>query len=239
MYFVLSDIHGSYNELVEALTHWDSNNEHLIVIGDLIDRGPDSLKVVQLLMKLQEERPDNVTVLKGNHEDMFTSWLVDTPHELLAMYYADTHRETLLSFFENDKKKFRKASRRQRAEHVVYKYKAELHFMKNVPLFHETENMIFVHAGIDLDADDWRTATKDMLWVRNTFIYAEKQAPKRVFFGHTPTMTIHRDNSSDIWINPNGDKVCMDGGLVFGGQLNALRVNHDGDITEKIAITKK
>ncbi|WP_130859399.1 metallophosphoesterase [Gracilibacillus phocaeensis] len=41
----------------------------LIVLGGLIDRGPDSLHVIHTLMDLQTHYPDRVIILKGNHDE--------------------------------------------------------------------------------------------------------------------------------------------------------------------------
>ena len=231
MYYVMSDIHGCYNQLVQALNHWDSEKEHLIIVGDLIDRGPDSLKVVRELMKLREDFPENVTVLKGNHEEMLLAWLKDTPRDLLENYYNTSHEETFKSFMGTER--YRKSSRKQRPLDLLYNNKEELNFMNSLPLFIEKENIIFVHAGIDLNAEDWREKTENMLWVRNEFIYAKKSPEKRVFFGHTPTSFIHNDREdNNIWISPDGMKVGIDGGVSMKGQLNALKVNEKGDIIE-------
>lgn len=239
-YFVMSDIHGCYNEMIEALSNWDKHNEHLVVMGDLIDRGPDSLKVVQHLMKLQGDNPDKVTILMGNHEEMFLAWLTRTPVELLAEYYNEMHSETLQSFF-GDKLKYQNSTRRQRGKHVLYNFKYELNWLMRLPYSFETDNIVFVHAGIDLKAKDWRTNLDHMLWVRNEFIYSSIRSEKRVFFGHTPTQLLHPEwtnesNKNDIWFSQFKDKVGIDGGVCFGGQLNALKVDEKGEVLEIIKV---
>lgn len=237
-YFVMSDIHGCYDEMIEALKSWNKHNEHLVVMGDLIDRGPDSLKVIRHLMKLKSENIDKVTVLMGNHEEMFLAWLTKTPIELFAEYYNEIHNETLQSFF-GDKLKYQKTTRQQRGKHILYNFKYELNWLMDLPRSFETENIIFVHAGINLDGKDWQDDMDAMLSVRNEFIYSSKVAPKRVFFGHTPTQFIHSkdiEDKNDIWISLFGDKVGIDGGVCFGGQLNALKVDGKGEILEVIKV---
>lgn len=233
MYYVMSDIHGSYIQMMKALEHWNSDEEHLVVLGDLIDRGPDSLKVVNELMILKERHPDNVTITKGNHEEMLLAWLMDTPYELLEHYYNPMHRETIMSFIGIDR--YRKSSRSQRAKDLIYKNKKELDFMDSLPLYFETDNIIFVHAGIDPQAINWRLSTEYMLWVRNEFIYSKRPPEKRVFFGHTPTSFIHTDNRNhDIWISDDDMKVGIDGGVSMGGQLNVIRVDRDSSVVEEL-----
>ena len=38
----MSDIHGCYDAFMNALSNWDENKEHLVLMGNYIDRGPDS-----------------------------------------------------------------------------------------------------------------------------------------------------------------------------------------------------
>ncbi|MGX1266621.1 serine/threonine protein phosphatase 1 [Rossellomorea marisflavi] len=243
MYFVMSDIHGCHNEMMTALVHWDKEKETLVILGDLIDRGPDSFKVIMTLDELKRQYPDRVVVLKGNHDESFTSWLLDTPEEDLAFYYMASHDETIRSFYGHDPgntQKFKRDSRKQRGQHIRFLHMSYLHFLDRLPMFHETEHCIFVHAGINLSTKDWRTDERCMNEIRNPFICSKTCAPKRVFFGHTPTGLI-RDDQTDcsVWISQHGDKVGIDGGCSMGGQLNVLRVDHDGSILQTFVIPAK
>lgn len=78
----IGDVHGSYDKLIsllkgtglvdEALA-WSGGSAHLVLIGDLIDRGPQELAVLDLVRRLEEEAPSaggRVHVLLGNHEVM-------------------------------------------------------------------------------------------------------------------------------------------------------------------------
>ena len=59
--------------VVEADLNWSGGTTHLVSLGDLIDRGPDSRKVVELLMKLDaqaEQAGGAVHMVLGNHEVM-------------------------------------------------------------------------------------------------------------------------------------------------------------------------
>lgn len=233
MFYVMSDIHGSYVQMEKALDKWNREDEHLIVMGDLIDRGPDSLQVVRKLMELKEKLPDNVTILKGNHEEMLISWLINTPRELMEHYYSEVHNETLRSFM--GAKRYKKSTRKQRPLDLLYNNKRELEFMDSLPLYFETERAIFVHAGVNLNADNWRDETNDMMWIRNEFIYSSKFPEKRVFFGHTPTPFIHEDQDNfNIWISNDHMKVGIDGAVSMGGQLNVLRVDENANIKEAL-----
>ncbi|MGH3332084.1 MAG: metallophosphoesterase family protein [Nocardioidaceae bacterium] len=75
--FVVSDVHGYRDDLHEGLIEagladadgkWTGGDDQLWVLGDLTDRGPDGIGAVDLVMSLQQQAPDRVHVLMGNHE---------------------------------------------------------------------------------------------------------------------------------------------------------------------------
>jgi len=82
---VFADVHGAYPELVELLqevrvidadTNWIGGNTHLVSLGDLIDRGAESRKVLQLLIKLETQAAaagGALHLVLGNHEVMVMS----------------------------------------------------------------------------------------------------------------------------------------------------------------------
>ena len=76
-YFVVGDIHGKAGMLEELMTHWDGQSQ-LVFLGDLIDRGEDSRKVIELVKDVVEQQ--GAICLSGNHEYMFLTW-IDNPTE--------------------------------------------------------------------------------------------------------------------------------------------------------------
>ena len=80
--YAFADVHGAYEELttllrsaglVDANLHWSGGRAHLVGTGDLLDRGADSRKVMDLLMRLQGEARaagGRMHVVLGNHEAM-------------------------------------------------------------------------------------------------------------------------------------------------------------------------
>jgi len=79
---VFADVHGAYPQLIsilretgviDAAEHWQGGKTHLVSLGDLLDRGPESRKALDLLMRLEGEATaagGAVHVLLGNHEVM-------------------------------------------------------------------------------------------------------------------------------------------------------------------------
>jgi Calcineurin-like phosphoesterase len=75
--YVVSDVHGHLDDLRDVLLRaglldsedrWAGGDADLWVLGDLVDRGPDGIGVIRLVRSLQEQAPDSVRVLMGNHE---------------------------------------------------------------------------------------------------------------------------------------------------------------------------
>jgi hypothetical protein len=77
MLYAVSDVHGHRDDLVAGLREaglvdgderWCGGDSQLWLLGDFMDRGPDGIGVVDLVMSLQTAAPDNVHALMGNHE---------------------------------------------------------------------------------------------------------------------------------------------------------------------------
>jgi serine/threonine protein phosphatase 1 len=109
--YVVGDVHGCYDELIELYHKIDEHangNFRMIFVGDYVDRGPDSKKVVDFVMKMQK-RGD--IALMGNHEDMLLdgdfTYAAETLLSFSAMrvelpdYVTDWMR-TLPKYYEDD-----------------------------------------------------------------------------------------------------------------------------------------
>lgn len=238
MYFVFSDVHGCYNEMKEMLKLWDRQNEKLIYLGDMVDRGYNSLGVIKTMMELKKQYGNQVVILMGNHDEMFTDWLFLDPFSRSMNYYNGLH-ETIKSFYQNDKMKFQKDTRKQRADYIKRNFPDVVQFIRDLPLYYEIETSIFVHAGINLKNTQWKEEKQSLLWIRDEFFYSPIKSKKRIFFGHTPTQFLNKDKSNDIWVSKYGDKIGIDGGCVFGGQLNGVKINRDGEIKAIIKVPRK
>lgn len=219
-YFVVGDIHGCYDSFVSLLEHWNQEKETLVLLGDLVDRGKKSYEVIQLAKKLKENH--GAIILGGNHEDLFLDWLNEPNDE--NFYYDLGGRETVDSFFENN------LTFQYSAEHLVKLlnegFSDELAFIKSLPSYHETDDFIFVHAGIDFNFADWKNASDSTFkWIRERFIHGKNETGKTILFGHTPTRMLHSDQRDDVWFSPCETKIGLDGACVFGGKLHGLRIS--------------
>lgn len=125
----IGDIHGAYDNFVAVLKNaglvddklrWIGGKTHLVQTGDVLDRGPDSKKCMDLLIELekQAERADGrVHALIGNHEAMNVVGLLDYVSEKEFASYSDSNsrrvRERVFDdHFEDQRKRARAAGER-------------------------------------------------------------------------------------------------------------------------------
>jgi len=78
-YYVVSDVHGFYSQMTESLTEagffTDTEPHKLIVLGDLLDRGKEAVKMQDFIVKQMEQ--DAVILIRGNHEDLYEALVTD------------------------------------------------------------------------------------------------------------------------------------------------------------------
>lgn len=240
-YLIMTDLHGCLSEFEQALSHWNPRQDTLVLLGDYIDRGTHSMQLVQRLMQLKEQYPEQTIFLQGNHENDLTHVYHNVPPVDFQFFYSKQHTETYKSAYAfkhpKGEKAYKKASRLQRMTFMLRHYKDELLFLKNLPYYKETEHCIFVHAGLNLESGtDWRDDTKAMLTHREEFYASDTSHEKTVFFGHTPTHYLHDTANNDVWVSPDKKRVALDGGLCFNGQLNAVRVDAYGNLLETFTV---
>ena len=227
-YHVMSDIHGMWASLRRFLEEDWNGTDQVIVMGDLVDRGPDSFSVVSHLMNAVKE--DGVIVLKGNHEDMLLHFL-DDPINESRLYLSNGGWHTIKSFLPDAIYPQTYYEVQQLAERMKKQYPDEIAFLRGLPYYHETEHWIFVHAGINTHILNWKDSTDHhFLWSREEFLYGRNETGKRIYFGHTPTRMLYPKDapSDDPFVFGCDTKVCVDGAAAFpGGQLNVVHLDDE------------
>ena len=176
----MGDIHGKLtllNQLLEK-TGYQPGVDRLVLIGDLVDRGENARGVVDRAIELCKEAPDLVTVLKGNYEEMMLDSLVEGDTCAAEVWYYNGGIETLQSYKAED------GTLRIPPEHIE--------FLSELPLRHEDEHAIYVHAWPcrgkrrHFCASAGDSEDPELLWARNRHFFNEYSG-KTVVFGHTIT----------------------------------------------------
>jgi serine/threonine protein phosphatase 1 len=190
--YAIGDVHGCRKELQQALD-WiekdagDEKDNQIVMIGDYIDRGPDSSGVLATVFWYKIWLGDRFVALMGNHEDMalndYSNWLYNGGRECLASYIdgemTDEHRR----------------------------------FLKTLPKYYETENHIFVHAGIDDEVPMDQQFEGNLLWKRYRGGEGPEKIKKLMVHGHTP--------QKELEYGPN--RMNIDTACVFGGKLTVAK----------------
>ncbi len=199
--FAIGDIHGSYDRLKTLMDKIpiDFSHDTLVFIGDYIDRGPHSVEVVDYLMQLKNRVP-GVIFLKGNHEDMLDKFINGDDR---LTYLLNGGQQTLDSYLTKP------------VQSDFYPIPPDhMDFFKSLRLFYETEEFIFVHAGLRPRVPLESQKPQDLLWIRDKFISTKYDFGKRVIFGHTPL--------KKPLVEPN--KIGIDTGAVYGNALTCVQL---------------
>lgn len=224
--FIVSDIHGMYMPFEQLLTYWNPEDK-LVILGDLVDRGPQSLKVIRKVMQLKAAYAEQVVYCLGNHEKMLLDFL-PSPLAQYRFYFTQGGRTTMRSFLENTPTEVKERNVIEQAYYVKQHFTKELAFLENGKLYKIIGNVLLTHAGFESSSSNLADSTDDdFLWMRDHYLHPN-QTPFVNVFGHTPTRQIHK--TDDIWVSENRKYIGIDGGCVFGGQLNALLLTDQGEI---------
>lgn len=199
--FAISDIHGYLDEFLCALSKVDlsDKNNRLILIGDYIDNGLQSFQVISKIIELEEVYPNQIITLLGNHEEWFYDWLIlDKP---TASVFPETIKsffspEELNYIFKSNPNNFETGVRneiRNNAKFVPFinwfqkRYEDSRYF--------ETENQIFVHAGIDEEAGKlWKELTSSEMFT-NKFPITTGDFFKDIISGHVASWEVAKNKT--------------------------------------------
>ena len=174
MTYAMSDIHGFldiFKQNVEQLNL--SGDDRLILLGDYIDRGPQSGQTLRYIYDLQQKHgADKIIVLRGNHEEDFLEWIDTVTHpdgisfnNWLAYDRGLTTFRTLVTaeqlaeymrFAATVKGDELITRLNEKAVEMILETSGDLiKWLRTLPYYYKTETQIFVHAGVDEEAEDW------------------------------------------------------------------------------------
>ncbi|MBN6205056.1 serine/threonine protein phosphatase [Ralstonia pickettii] len=233
----ISDIHGCYNELVQLLelNNYNPKEDQLILLGDYIDRGPESKRTVTYIMQLVEE---GAIALKGNHDQMFLEFIYSNNPNKERRYLINGGMTTLETYVGKDHFPENAAGEQLHSAKQLMKEddREHLDFLSNLPYYFETENHLFVHAGIDPSLDDWKdTPDYDKTWIRHEFLEFDHPHNLTIVHGHSPTQYIRGKKDNSVYFG--NKKIGIDGACAYGGRLNCLIIT--GDSYETTYISNK
>jgi serine/threonine protein phosphatase 1 len=189
----IGDIHGcsvAFDALLDAVN--PGPDDLMILLGDYIDRGPDSKKVVEHIIALQKDL--DIVCLAGNHEEMVLKWR-NKNHEATLTWWANGGLATLRSYCRGDEtwllEMFRKSffSRETDDYHAAacgMIPEAHWNFFKNCLDWYETEAHIFVHGQVNPLLEMVEQSPHVLHWVRFHATAKPHKSGKKVICANTP-----------------------------------------------------
>ena len=221
--FVVGDVHGQYYALKQVLkkAKFDYDKDSLICLGDVVDGGKYTKQCIDELMKIK-----NLIYVMGNHDEWFVKFMESGWREEIWLQQGGC--ATLESYGAKCKEgqKWDVASIIDvTGLKIPVKHK---HFFDNAKYYHEEDNMLFVHGGINPKLPIDMQNKHDLVWDRELIQRCQnglKTKWDKIFVGHTCTQSIM---VKDIYgLNYSGETKplnfgnlwCVDCGVGFRGKL--------------------
>lgn len=169
--YAIGDIHGGSQTLQALIEQINPKpDDRIYLLGDYIDRGPDSKGVLDIIIGMQESGYD-LRPVRGNHDDMLIRNF-SQDHDLFSCQWVKNWgQKTLFSFGV------------KQPEEIPLRYRK---FLAGLPYFYEDGEFILVHAGIDLTLDDPvnDTSVEHMAWGSTVLPENVDKRRHRVICGH-------------------------------------------------------
>lgn len=236
--YVIGDIHGNYKGLVQAIERSPFNPEldNLIILGDLVDGGPDSAEVIEYLSSLP-----NYILIKGNHDDWFTHWINYGIHPCSWMQGGYHTAKSYIEYVKLETGEDRKI-----ISEGYSAYKCDLTY-NDIPVKHRLflnsavdyyihDNMCFVHGGFNRHYELKEQDSTLFYWDRDLWASAMsyentpnkmghgkfkiKDDFKDIFIGHTTTLNW---NTTEPMFAAN--IINLDTGAGFAGKVTIMNVD--------------
>lgn len=241
--FAIGDIHGQAAVLEKTLTAIASEpscgrQRRLVFTGDIIDRGPENLRSIELVMNARElARVDHVDFIVGNHELMFLE-AVENPHWAMNLW---TQNGGMAVVDECDPDGIHEKID-DVAAMLAEKLSDFIEFVRSGHNHLFIEDLLFVHAGIHphveirpfLEQERFGVSTMEdhWAWIRQPFLSWQGgwQGHKglTVIHGHTPHNFGRMIDPAEVddyfdLVETNG-RICLDAGAMSRGQLVLLDI---------------
>ena len=222
--WAIGDIHGRLDLLVPLLdaitSEFDESRAErkmVIVLGDYIDRGPDSRGVVQLLASLPKSAGIEWRFLMGNHEKAMLDFLDDAT---LGARWCEYGGDRALQSYgvRAPELAHRPEAWSRAAADLRHKLSSdETTFLSTLELSVTVGDYFFSHAGARPGVPLNRQSNKDLMWIRQLFLESETEFECVVVHGHTPTAKVHIDHR----------RIGVDTKAYDSGVLSAVRLEAD------------
>jgi serine/threonine protein phosphatase 1 len=219
--YAIGDIHGRLDLLDEVLARIDADvgtqpspNALRVFLGDYIDRGPDSRRVLDRLVGYRMAQP--TVFLMGNHEVFLREFLKNP--DTLSVWGRCGGLDTLSSYglapkIETDARQQRELA--STFDKILPSSHRE--FLSVLRPYFICGDFFFVHAGVRPGISLTAQSEDDLFWIREEFLVCQADFGKVVVHGHTPV------SEPDVRRN----RINIDTGAYATGILTCLVLEHD------------
>jgi serine/threonine protein phosphatase 1 len=213
--YAVGDIHGRddlFEELIAVIERDDAARPRahttIVLLGDLIDRGPASAAVVERARQWAARRP--LELIQGNHEEMLLVSRTDT--EALRGFLRFGGLETILSYgVDPQTAATAEIEELQRVMNAAIP-QDDFDFLDSFKKMVRIGDYLFVHAGVRPDTPLAHQSGQDCRWIREPFLSHRGDFGAFVIHGHTITP------EPDVCAN----RVGIDTGAFLHGTLTAI-----------------
>ncbi len=185
--WVIGDVHGHSDALENLIAEINPNpGDRIVLLGDLIDRGPDSRRVVEIA----KERADTFAI-RGNHED----WALKGFSGTDEISWSPIH-DWLISGGKQCLENYQNSEGEMNQDEWI----RDLIWMTKLPHYLILDDWVLVHAGLEPGKSLDEQNERQLLWIRDEFHSAKKPVdPKRaVVFGHSITHEVLGQSVGEI-----------------------------------------
>jgi serine/threonine protein phosphatase 1 len=213
----IGDIHGEIEHLDRLLGRLPrlQRGDTLVFLGDYVDRGPDSARVVARVREIQQTSDAKVVALRGNHEDAWIQ-VAEKGWPEFIIPRGNGCLEALRSFTGQPPPGEEEAPSTDELKAMLaasFLPPDVVGWMRELPYFYEDEHAIYVHAGLvhkdkKFEHPSTTEPRRALLWTRDKRFFAEYRG-KLVVVGHTATKLLPPELSSftpedptDLWAGP-------------------------------------
>jgi serine/threonine protein phosphatase 1 len=216
--YAIGDIHGRNDLFTALLEQIEADNDargaadtQIILLGDLMDRGPDSAEVIETAIALKKRRP-NTRFLMGNHEEVFVQSCRKRDPKTVRFFIRIGGEATIMSYPIS------------RADYLMLDIEGLCERLSSlIPEEHLTfiegfEDQIiigdyaFVHAGVRPGVPLAQQKSSDLRWIRDEFVSQRGDLEKVIIYGHT----IYPG------VDERGSRIGIDTGAYNTGKLTAI-----------------
>jgi len=224
--YAIGDVHGCLDllqriwRLIESDIAGSNLRIKVVLLGDYIDRGPDSRGVVDFLLSARLPNSE-IIYLRGNHDQSLLDFIADPSY--YRLWRAFGAAATLASYGVAPPHFDREADYARARTELLRKCPSDhISFFEHLRPYYMIGDCLFVHAGIRPGIALRRQNHHDLLWIRDQFLNSEQMFDKLIIHGHSPSIRpVRRRNriGLDTGAYATG---CLTAGVFQGGECRFL-----------------